>query len=141
MAHFLSACLYSDLLGKPFEEGGRGPDTYDCVGLAIEIQRRRGISVPDFISSEAELHRQLSQGGMLEGCRKLKAAVPGCVVLVKMPEGHHLGTMIDTWRILHTTAQTKGVVVERILGPMWVRRILGYYEVGSAEACQGEVCE
>lgn len=128
----LSFSLYGDLLGKPWREDARGPDAFDCLGLAIEVQRRRGLAVPDFISSEAELHRQMAAGGFLAGCAKLEAAEPGCVVLLKMGVNqHHMGIMLDRYRMLHTAEGTKGVVVERILGPLWPRRIQGYYEVGS----------
>lgn len=128
----LSYSLYGDLLGKPWQEDARGPDAYDCLGLTIEVQRRRGLAVPDFVSSEAELHRQLAGGGFLADCIKLDAAEPGCVALVKMGVNeHHLGIMIDRFRILHTTKQTKGVVRERVLGPLWARCIVGFYVVGA----------
>lgn len=128
----LSFSLYGDLLGKPWREDARGPDAYDCLGLAIEVQRRRGLTVPDFVSSEAELHRQQASGGFLTDCQQLEVAQPGCLALVKTGVNkHHVGIMIDRFRILHTTEQTKGVVVERILGPLWERRIVGFYEVGA----------
>ena len=41
---------YLDLLGVPFERGARGPEAYDCYGLAIEMFRRAGVVVPDFTS-------------------------------------------------------------------------------------------
>jgi len=34
---------YDDLIGKPFKFGARGPEYYDCFGLAKEIFRRHGI--------------------------------------------------------------------------------------------------
>jgi cell wall-associated NlpC family hydrolase len=124
----LSFSLYGDLLGKPWREDARGPDAYDCLGLAIEVQRRRGLAVPDFISSEAELHRQMAAGGFLAGCTKLEAAEAGAVALLKTGVNrHHLGIMLDRYRILHTAEGTKGVVVERILGPLWERRVFGFY--------------
>src|SRR3990167_3147116 len=46
-----SGINYIDLLGKPFEYGGRGPDTYDCWGLCMEIYKRLGIQLPDGVSS------------------------------------------------------------------------------------------
>jgi cell wall-associated NlpC family hydrolase len=126
----LSPRLYADLLGKPFVDGGRGPDAYDCVGLAIEVQRRRGLTVPDFVSSQAELHRQLAAGGLLHNCIKVQLPVPGCVALIRMGlNERHLGVMVDAYKVLHTTAQTKGVVVERILSHLWQRRIVGFYKL------------
>jgi cell wall-associated NlpC family hydrolase len=128
---YLDIFVYADLVGKPWSEGARGPEAYDCLGLAIEIQRRRGFTVPDFLSSEAELHRQLAGGGFLAGCKKLEAAEYGCVVLFRTGiHEHHLGTMIARHRMIHTTAQTRGAVIEPILGPLWERRILGFYAMG-----------
>jgi cell wall-associated NlpC family hydrolase len=120
-----------DLLGKPWSAGARGPEAYDCLGLAIEIQRRRGITGPKFLSCEGELHRQLATGGFLSDCEKLEAAEYGSVVLFKVgPYEHHLGTMVARYRMIHTTAQTRGVVVESILGPLWAHRIVGFYKIG-----------
>jgi hypothetical protein len=128
---YLDIFLYADLVGKHYADGARGPEAYDCLGLAIEIQRRRGFTVPDFISSEAELHAQLASGGFLDGCEKLEAAEYGCVALIRNSNRtHHLGTMITKHRMIHTTAHTGGAVIESILGPLWNRRILGFYALG-----------
>jgi len=34
---------YTDLIGKPWVWGARGPDAYDCFGLLKEVMRRLGI--------------------------------------------------------------------------------------------------
>jgi cell wall-associated NlpC family hydrolase len=136
LSSFAPLFLYADLVGKPWSKGARGPEAYDCLGLAIEIQRRRGFTVPDFLSTEAELHRQLAGGGFLAGCKKLEAPEYGCVVLLRTGVyEHHLGTMIAGHRMIHTTAQTRGAVTESILGPLWQRRILGFYDL-SASSCE-----
>ena len=37
----------NDLLGKPYKVHGRGPDSYDCYGLVIEVEKRLGRELPD----------------------------------------------------------------------------------------------
>ena len=37
---------YTDLLGKPFRLGARGPEYYDCWGLCLELGKRAGIEYP-----------------------------------------------------------------------------------------------
>lgn len=129
----LPAALYADLVGKPFERGARGPYAYDCVGLAAELQRRRGVCLPGFLSDEAELHRQLAAGGVLSDTRRLDGPEAGCIVLVRMLEDErHIGVMLDPFRMLHTTEQTKAAVIERTLDPLWKRRILGFYTMEPA---------
>lgn len=128
----LPAQTFIDLIGTPYVPNGRGPGGYDCLGLAIELQRRQGRAVPDFISTQSELHRQLAGGGFLCGCTRLTDAQAGCVALFRMGVNeHHLGTMIDPFRMMHTQAQTGGAVIETILGPLWARRLIGYFDLGT----------
>lgn len=124
----LPANLYADLIGKPFAEGGRGPDAYDCLGMAITLQRRQGRYVPDFASSMDEFHRQFGDG-ILGPCSKLDAALPGCVVLLRTGiNERHIGTMIDPYRMIHTMAGlTNGACIERAVTLPWAQRVLGYY--------------
>jgi cell wall-associated NlpC family hydrolase len=129
----LSFSLYGDLLGKPWREDARGPDAYDCLGLTIEIQRRRGLAVPDFVSSAAELHRQLADGGFLAGCTRLEEPDAGAVVLMRSlgTHGYHMGVMVDRFRMLHASEPAGSVVLERLSSSRWSRRTCGFYEVGS----------
>jgi hypothetical protein len=126
----LPARLYADLLGKPFARGARGPEAYDCLGLALEMARRLGYRFPDFVSCEDTLHAELGQGACsLADCPRIAVPEPGCVALLRMgPDQHHLAFFIDRFRMIHTTAAT-GCVIERALEPLWKRRILGYYRL------------
>jgi hypothetical protein len=126
----VQARIYADLLGKPWRRGARGPEAYDCLGLALEIARRLGRTFPAYVSTEAELHAQLgSGGGTLADCPRIAAPEPGAVALLRMSVGeHHLAFLVDRYRMIHTTEAT-GCVVERILEPMWQRRIMGYFRL------------
>jgi len=129
----LSARLYSDLIGKPYRDAGRGPDAFDCLGLAIEMQRRQGRDVPDFASTIEEFHRLYQPGaeghpGILGPAREIPTAVPGCAVLLRMMGGElHLGTMLDAWTMLHTQRGIGAACTESLLRPVWQRRVIGYY--------------
>jgi cell wall-associated NlpC family hydrolase len=131
----LSPRIFTDLLGKPWQDGARGPDAYDCVGLVLEIQRRRGIDVPEYVSSEAEFHRQFHHDQLFAECPRLAGADPGCVALFKVGVNqHHLGVMVDRYRMIHTAQYPGCAIVERILGPIWERRLIGFYLVESRSA-------
>ena len=129
----IPARLYGDLIGKPYLIGGRGPTAYDCVGLTIEFQRRRGLALPAYLSDEAELHRQLAAGGALADCHKLATAAPGCVVLLRgFDGGRHLGCMVDGYRMLHVSRDC-AVIVEVLARSLWRTRVLGFYRMEAAQ--------
>lgn len=120
--------LYADLIGKPYRDGARGPDAYDCLGLAMEMARRLGLEVPDFVSSEEELHRQLAgDGSALASMPRIEQPEPGCVVLLRGVPAH-LGVMLDRWWMLHSLAGTN-CTRERITEPAWQRRVIGFYRL------------
>ena len=126
----ISSALYTDLLGKPYKDSARGRDAYDCVGLALEMARRMGKQLPDYLSSEAELHAQLGSGGAtLAGLAQIPHPVPGCIVLLRMgPNKHHVGVMLDEYRMIHTSSVT-GCVIERVISQLWQRKVIGFYSL------------
>lgn len=124
----ISPRLYVDLIGKPFAESARGPESFDCLGLVLEVARRIGKTLPEYVSSEEELHRQLGSGGeALGGLQRIEAAEPGAVVLLRGVPAH-LGIMIDRWWMLHSAAGL-GCVRERISSPLIAGRIAGFYRL------------
>jgi hypothetical protein len=130
----LASSIFADLLGKPFAAGARGPESYDCVGLAMVIAGRLGKQVPSYVSSEAELHAQLGAGGAtLADCPQIPRPVSGCAVLLRiLPNQHHLAFMVDESRMIHTTEAT-GCVIERVNSPLWQRKVIGYYSLEGAK--------
>ena len=127
----LPRSLYADLLGKPFVEGARGPEAYDCVGLAMELERRRGAVLPAYLSDAAELHRQLAAGGAFSECERLPFPTAGCAVLMRSLGGpaRHIGVMLDPVRMIHASLPAKSVVIEALARSLWGARVLGFYGV------------
>ena len=120
--------VYADLIGKPFVEGGRGPNAYDCVGLAMVFQERLGAELPAYVSDHTELHRQLAVGGVFEECRRIDRPEPGCIVLLRSFDdgSRHIGVMVDAFRMLHTR-RTAGAVIEVLHRSVWEKRVIGFY--------------
>jgi cell wall-associated NlpC family hydrolase len=120
----LSPRIYADLVGKPFRKEGVGPAGYGCVGLLLEVMRRLGHAVPEYAESDAALKLAIGELGEWE-----KVAVPkaGDAVLLRSSEPDwHVGVLIDQQHMLHAHPHA-GVVVERIDGPLYRRRIEGFY--------------
>lgn len=119
-----------NLLGKQFEYGGRGPDTFDCYGLIIEIYRRRGIILKDYTSpDDRDIIDSLVEEGK-EDFIKIEKPEPFCAVLfhIKGPFITHIGIVLpDCRRFIHC-ARKKQVVIEKLDHPFWKNRISGYYK-------------
>lgn len=132
----LPARAYADLVGKPFVAGARGPEAYDCLGLATEITRRRGVDVPRYESTAEEFERSVGDG-VLGPCTRIDRARAGCVVLLRSvggPVSRHIGVMIDPYRMIHASEDAGQVVVEVLARSVWAKRILGFYFVEGAPA-------
>lgn len=123
---------YTDLIGAPFRDGGRGENgEYDCWGLALEIFRRAGYpKLPDYriscydsdsIDERLNAHRQ--------EWVKIEQPQEPCLVTIRFNEVifiNHCAVYIGNGLMIHTRERT-GAVVERIDSPMWKRRIEGFY--------------
>lgn len=105
---------YIDLLGTPFQRGGRGPDTYDCYGLVCEMYRRRGIVVPDF-ESPGTLEEVADIIAREEvRWRRVPLRTPGTLVTFRVDGlGAHVGYMLEGDNFLHAI-ESAGVAVDRL---------------------------
>jgi cell wall-associated NlpC family hydrolase len=121
MSGCLPSALWLDLLGKPFREGARGPDAFDCVGLLIEMQRRLGRVVPDWSSDPLVLASALARW------ERVRVPDPGDGVLIySVNPQWHVGVVSGGGCMLHAHPD-RGVARERIDAFPWHKRIEGFY--------------
>ena len=118
-----------DLIGKPFADGGRGPELFDCWGLVIEVMRRHGISLPDYqisalafdrIGEEIERQRPI--------WKRLDGPIDPCLVVVRFNSScpNHCGVYLGSGQFIHAREKAK-VCIDRINSPAWAHRIEGFY--------------
>lgn len=130
MVH-LPAAIYRDLVGKPFVKDARGPNSFDCLGLAMEIARRRGFAIPEYESTAQELARSAREGA-LGPCVQIERPEPGAVVLLRSvggPADRHIAVMLDHRRMIHACEIAGQVVIENLIFSGWSRRLLGFYRL------------
>ena len=90
------------VIGKPYTNGGRGPDTFDCGGLVHFFYKKvYGIDLGSFIGLDAgdvKVSSKLFEGAAeSEQWEYLKEPQDGCVVaLSKSRRFHHVGVWIPT---------------------------------------------
>lgn len=118
--------LFADLVGKPFEYGGRGPDKYDCYGLLIEMNRRNGIVIPDFFSPTKLDEISVLLGEGKQQWERVPHARPGVAVALRVGRHiAHVGYMVDRALMLHAWSQSNGVMLEPLSN--WDRKVEGFY--------------
>jgi len=122
----------SDLVGAPFEYGGRGPKSYDCYGLVKEVYARSDIQLQDYMTPckkddpfrFAKFARSIDD--RLFQWKKIDKPLIGCVVRLKVfGYSCHLGIVTKYQKMYHAWDLSGGVIREDLKN--WERRILGYY--------------
>lgn len=126
MSTALAPRLYADLIGKPFVDGARGPDAFDCWGLLQCVLRRMGHEPTDFPSNPALLRPALhDEWQPLDPCEV--RAGDGILLRSLNPRYEwHVGMVVDLGRMLHAR-ESANVCVERFDSPAYARRIVGFY--------------
>lgn len=117
---------FSDLIGVPFQYGGRGPDTYDCYGLVMECARRHGVTLPDFGFATGQDLIAAMMGATLPQWEQVEPTY-GTVVLLRAGRHiSHVGYVMGPNFMIHTWEAAGGVCIERLSD--WKQRIIGFFK-------------
>lgn len=118
------------LVGKPFKDGARGPDEFDCWGLTMAAMKLFGYELPEFhISAFASAMIDEKIADQRQTWQELPAPQPGCVIIMRFGcQNHvnHIATYIGQGLMLHTREKT-GSVIERFNTPVFRALIQGFY--------------
>lgn len=125
-------------IGVPFKRHGRGPDGWDCWGLARWVEAHHyGVQLPGFDAGFSdELYRDPERlAELVNMYRPLVDAQPVSVpedgdLAVLTYRGHpsHVGVYVGEGYLLHVLART-GTVLDRITSIRNQRRVEGFYRV------------
>lgn len=123
--------FYTDLIGKKFQTGGRGPDTYDCYGLIIEMMKRVDKYLPEQDTPDGvEMRLKMFDRISSEFTEPIDKSEPFCIVVFDLGRlAHlHIGVVLEDCRsFIHSAAYIRRVRVDKLNGILWKHRITGYY--------------
>lgn len=123
--------FYTDLIGKKFQTGGRGPDTYDCYGLIIEIMKRLGKYLPEQDTpAGVEMRLKMFEEISSEFAEPIDKPEPFCIVVFNLRRLSplHIGVVLEDCRgFIHSAAYIRRVRIDKLDGILWKHRITGYY--------------
>lgn len=116
-------------LGKPYEWGAEGPDTYDCSGLVQAAYAYAGVEVP----------RTARPQFLATTPVPVSALVPGDLLFFGPDKSnwqsiHHVGIYIGDGKMIH--APTTGDVVK--IAPIWWEEFFGATRVVPATSTPGQ---
>ncbi len=105
-------------IGLPFEDGGRGPHSYDCWGLIKAVYADRlGVDLPSYGEISARdlirVSRQM-EGSKDDGwveCGPVPLAVALMTTTATGRRIAHVGVMVDERRVMHVMRATLTAVV------------------------------
>ena len=127
--------MIQDYIGKPFIDGGRGPDNFDCWGLVKYIyEKEYKIYVEDYFISALDTLRVAETMATEKILKWEKINMPeeSDLVTISMdftrPRGfvNHVGIYLGDGKFIHTRLKT-GALIENINDIKWKSRIEGYY--------------
>lgn len=86
-------------LGKPYQWGATGPNSFDCSGLMVYAWRQAGVTLPRTSASQFANLRSVSRSELQ----------PGDLVFAGSPRVHHVGMYIGGGQIVHSPRAGKPV--------------------------------
>ena len=96
---------FQDLIGKKWSDGGRGPDTYDCMGLWLVWAERRGIDLKDPDVRCADVCPELGLGPLIgPGWAEIassEASEDDVMVLPRDGAEAHVAIVMAEGQVLH----------------------------------------
>jgi cell wall-associated NlpC family hydrolase len=118
----------SDLIGKPFKDGGRGPDSYDCYGLVKEVYHRLGIELPDLYIHCFDIEK-INGEYQLQSHHLMPIEKPELYCIIVMINNatviNHFGVYLGNHEFIHAIPDAN-VCKGSIDHPRWKRAIEGY---------------
>ena len=106
------------VLGRPYKNGAKGPDSFDCSGLIHYVYKRVSVTLP--VTAE----QQMGAGLDVPPANIL----PGDLVFFKIKKDFHAGIMLNKKDFIHSS-KTKGVCVDSIDSTYWKRSILCFRSI------------
>ena len=128
-------------VGKPYRQGARGPEAYDCYGLAQAIAAARGFVLPNQATPAGlDLRMALFRRAVIPFLEPIHLPEPFALAVFDLGRrGPHIATLTDEpGRIIHTSACTGAVRIERLNRTIYHQSLFGLYRC--AKAVDHQVC-
>ena len=110
------------LLGKPYKNGAKGPETFDCSGFVYYVFGRFNVVVPVSTEGLNKTGYEISRGDVLAGD----------LAIFRIYRDHHVGIMINGLEFVDAS-KSRGVVIDSLDAPYWRRNFSHFRRILLAE--------
>ena len=92
-------------LGKPYQWGAAGPDSFDCSGLTMMAWRQGGVSFPHLAQDQYDMTQRIS----------ISQALPGDLIFFGTPSNvYHVGIYVGNGQMIDAPETGQNVSVQSI---------------------------
>jgi cell wall-associated NlpC family hydrolase len=106
------------LLGKPYRNGAKGPEAFDCSGFVYYVYRRFDIRVPVSTEGLNRIGYEIARDDVLVGD----------LVVFRIRREHHVGIMMNRADFIHAS-KSRGVAVDNVDAAYWKRNFLNFRRI------------
>ena len=121
-----------EYIGLPYKKFSRGPDSFDCLGLVMDIYSKyQGIELFDYAYSDTHQFKENASIFTHEEASnqwiKVDRPIKHDLVVFNIA-GYpvHVGVMVDDKRFIHAH-ESCDIAIEPVTAVKWRSRINGYY--------------
>jgi len=108
----------ASFIGKPYRNGAKGPDAFDCSGFVYYVFRQSRVVLPVSAAEILKTGYQISRDGIQ----------PGDLVFFKISKELHVGIMLNGREFVHAS-KSRGVAVDDVDSSYWKRSFLSFRTV------------
>jgi cell wall-associated NlpC family hydrolase len=112
-SNIISAALV--LQGKPYRNGARGPDAFDCSGFIHYVYKKARIVLPVTTDDLGKMGVDIPRGSVL----------PGDLVFFKIKRDLHVGLLLNQREFIHAS-KSRGVAIDDLTVPYWTKNLRGF---------------
>jgi cell wall-associated NlpC family hydrolase len=106
------------LQGKPYKNGAKGPDAFDCSGLVYYVFKQQRVSLPPPAEAQGRAGREIDR----------ESIQPGDLVFFKIKDDFHIGIMVNGGEFVHASS-SRGVAIDSVTAVYWQKRLVGFRSV------------
>jgi cell wall-associated NlpC family hydrolase len=105
------------LQGKPYKNGAKGPDAFDCSGLVYHVFKQYR-PLPPPAEAQSRAGQAINRDSLL----------PGDLVFFKIEGDFHVGIVISRGEFVHAS-KSRVIAIDNLDTNYWRKRLVGYRSV------------